>query len=271
MLLDTHCHLTHERFGDDLVEVLQRARGAGVQGIVGIASELDDALAVQAMIAMLRQMADEAGPLPRIWGTVGVHPHEAAAAPAELGLRIGEILESHPEIVAIGECGLDFHYDFSPPEVQRRVFRTQIEVAASHNLPLVVHCRSAEMEMSSWIQEAATAGVRGVLHCFPGDEALLATALEAGWLVSFTGMVTFSSFSGEVAVRSVPFDRYMLETDGPYLAPIPLRGKRNEPALLTFTRDRIAELRGVSADRVEEETTSAARSFFSLDLPSADS
>jgi TatD DNase family protein len=121
--------------------------------------------------------------------------------------------------------------------------------------------------MASWIREASSVGVLGVLHCFPGDEALLATALDAGWLVSFTGMVTFPSFAGANAVRTVPSDRYMLETDGPYLAPVPHRGKRNEPALLTHTRDRIAELRGTSADQVEEETATTARSFFSLDLP----
>jgi TatD DNase family protein len=210
MLFDTHCHLTHERFGEDLVEVLRRARGAGVQDIVGIASDLDDALALHSRIEELRCTGDEGAPLPQIWGTVGVHPHEAARAPAELGVRMTEILEAHSEIVAIGECGLDFHYDFSPPEAQRRVFRTQIEVAASHKLPLVVHCRSAEEEMSTWIREAGRAGVRGVLHCFPGDEALLATALESGWLVSFTGMVTFPSFGGANSVRSVPTDRYML-------------------------------------------------------------
>jgi TatD DNase family protein len=235
---------------------------------VGIASNLDEALSLQAMIGTIRQDLQGSDTLPRLWGTVGVHPHEAASAPAELGHRISEILESHPEIVAIGECGLDFHYDFSPQDVQRRVFRAQIEVAASHMLPLVVHCRNAEVEMASWIREAGEGGVRGVLHCFPGDETLLGVALEAGWLVSFTGMVTFSSFNGEVAVRTVPANRYMLETDGPYLAPVPLRGKRNESAFLTFTRDRIAELRGTSPEQVEAETSENARRFFSLDLPS---
>jgi TatD DNase family protein len=213
MLFDTHCHLTHERFREDLPEVLRRARTSGVEEIVGIASDLDDAVSLQRTIGDLRHLTLSAE-IPQLWGTVGVHPHEAASAPPDLGARLGEVLEGHPEILAIGECGLDFHYDFSPPDAQRRVFQAQIEVAASHGLPLVVHCRNAEVEMATWVQEAGREGVLGVLHCFPGDEALLAVALDSGWFVSFTGMVTFSSFSRGAAVRSVPADRYMLETDG---------------------------------------------------------
>jgi len=164
----------------------------------------------------------------------------------------------------VGECGLDFHYDFSPRPVQHRVFDVHLEVAAEAGLPLVVHCREAEREMARLVREAGDSGIRGVLHCFPGDVGLFDAAMEAGWLVSFTGMVTFRSFSGADLVRAVPSDRYMLETDGPYMAPVPHRGSRNEPARVTNIRDRIAELRGTLPGVVEGETGVTAASFFHL-------
>jgi TatD DNase family protein len=283
MLIDTHCHLTHERYDADRTEVLLRARAAGVVEVVSVASDLDDATAVQELADRLRKGAEgrttaegatgedrgsgtsgEAVPPARVWGTAGVHPHEAAGAPRDLRARLEAFLDEHPGVVAVGECGLDYHYDLSPRPVQRGVFRLQIEVAEARGLPLVVHCREAEADMAPIVRAAGEAGVRGVLHCFPGDLDLLETALEAGWFVSFTGLVTFPSWEGAEAVRRVEKDRFMLETDGPYMAPVPHRGKRNEPAWIPRIRDRVAELRGERPQEVERATTDSARRLFGL-------
>ncbi len=261
MLIDTHCHLTHERFNGDLPEVLENARQAGVGAIIAIASDLDDSRAVRELWEE-DESSDSAGL--EIWGTAGVHPHEASAAPSGLRDCLIEAVESDSRVIALGECGLDYHYDHSPRRVQRRVFDGHIELAQDTGLPLVVHCRAAEDDMKDALRAAQSARARGVLHCFPGDPDLLDAALEADWMVSFTGLVTFASFEGEEAVRRVPRDRYMLETDGPYMAPVPFRGRRNEPAMVPHIRDRVAELRGESGSDVENDTTDNARRFFGL-------
>lgn len=258
MLIDTHCHLTHERFEEDRLEVLARARTAGVGGVVSVASTLDDAAAVQRLV----RGAADAPAAAEVRGTAGVHPHEAKSAPKDLRARLDDFLDEHPDVVAVGECGLDHHYDFAPRGDQRRVFETHLDVAGARELPVVVHCREAEADMIPMVREAGRAGVHGVLHCYPGDLELLETALDAGWLVSFTGLVTFRSFDGVEAVRRVPPDRYMLETDGPYMAPVPHRGKRNEPARVPHIRDRVAEIRGEPAADVERATTETAVRFF---------
>ncbi|TVR63213.1 MAG: TatD family deoxyribonuclease [Gemmatimonadales bacterium] len=263
MLIDTHCHLSHERYASDLPDVLNRAASAGVGGVVSIASTLDDAADLRRLLTHLPEAVGMDGPPRcRVARTAGVHPHHAAEVAADLRPRLLDELARDPRPVAVGECGLDFHYDFAPPQAQRAAFQLQIEVAAETGLPLVVHCREAEAEMMPMVKEAGASGVRGVLHCFPGDMDLLETAMEAGWMVSFTGLVTFRSFDGLDAVRRVPDDRYMLETDGPYMAPAPHRGKRNEPAFVPRIRDRVAELRGQSAEAVASTTTANARAFF---------
>ncbi len=257
MLVDTHCHLTADAFDPDRVAVVERARDAGVGGIIIIASDLGDALQAQAVVTDFPSVGV------RLFTTAGVHPHQAGKAEPEDEARLSELLGT-PGVVAVGECGLDFHYDFAPREVQFRWFERQLRLAGDADLPVVVHCREAEEEMIPRVKEAGDAGVRGVLHCFPGDLRLLETALEAGWSVSFTGIVTFRNFQGAEAVRTVPAGRYFLETDGPYLAPVPRRGKRNEPAYLPLIRDRVAELRAESPEKVEADSTAAARAFFRL-------
>ncbi len=267
-LVDSHCHLTHERFEGELDAVLGRAAGAGVDTVVTIASELDDADRIADGFVGTRAGV-------RVFGTAGVHPHEVGRLPdpvrdpgaaADVVARLKALLV-RPGVVAVGECGLDFHYDFSPRDAQFRWFEAQLQVAEETGLPVVVHCRSSEAEMAPRVREAGEAGVRGVLHCFPGDLALLATAMDAGWCVSFTGNVTFRKFDGLDAVREVPPGRYFLETDGPYMAPVPHRGKRNEPAFVPLVRDRIAELRRVGAHQVEAETTAAVTRFLGLEAP----
>lgn len=256
-LVDTHCHLTHPRFEGDLEEVLVRASRAGVERVVTIASTADDAGKVA------RLVADQGDDGPALYGTAGVHPHQAAEArPGDLD-RIRALLEEAPGMVAVGETGLDFHYDHSPRDRQRRLFLAHLEMARELDLPAVVHSRSAEAETRDILLDLPP-GVRGVLHCFAGDEDLLEAALEAGWLVSFTGIVTFSGFDGAELVRRVPEDRFMVETDGPYLAPVPYRGKRNEPARVLEICRRVAELRGEDETEVARRTTATALRFFGL-------
>lgn len=262
MLVDSHCHLTHERYEGEVGPVLERAGRESVGAVVAVASNLDDAGRVRALLDSSPTSSRPAPGTPLLLGTAGVHPHEASGAGDGVRGRLEEALGAHPLVVAVGECGLDFHYDFSPRDVQRRIFGLQLQVAGERGLPVVVHCREAEADMIPIVREAGAAGVVGVLHCFPGDLALLDAALESGWLVSFTGLVTFPSWDGLDAVRSVPGDRYMLETDGPYMAPVPHRGKRNEPGFVTWIRDRVAEIRGEEPEEVARRTTRTARRFF---------
>lgn len=258
-MIDTHCHLSHEQYEGDLNGVLERAEAAGVVQVITVASNLQDS-------GVLRSISDGV----RVFRTAGIHPHHASEGASQDRSGVLEALSAlleDPAVVAIGECGLDFHYDFAPRADQFRWFEAQLELARSHALPVVVHSRSADAEMKPFVRDAGLEGVRGVLHCFPGDLGLLEVAMEAGWSVSFTGNVTFRNFEGTEAVRSVWDTRYFLETDGPYMAPVPHRGRRNEPAFVPRIRDQVALIRGVSADTVSLETTRNARAFFGLPAP----
>ena len=252
MLFDSHCHLTADAFDDDRDEVVARARRAGVGRLVTIASNADDA---ESALRLIEGRSD-------MWTTAGVHPHEAEAATAEELARVRALL-SNPRVVAVGECGLDFFYDNAPREVQFSAFRAQVALAGEFGLPLVVHCREADAEMLGELDGGA-GEVQGVLHCFSGGDDLLERALDKGWYVSFSGMVTFRKFEGADQLRRVPDDRLLVETDAPYLAPVPRRGRRNEPELLVHTARMIAELRGQSIEEIERITTANAERFYSV-------
>lgn len=258
MPFDSHCHLTSERFADDRDDVLRRAREAGLAGMVCIASTPDDARAAI-------ELAEEE---PDVWATAGVHPHEAAKA-TEAWIREVDALLDHPRVVAVGECGLDFHYDFAPRDVQRRVLDAQVELALTHDLPLVIHARDADEEMID-VLESLPDGVRGVLHCFTAGDGLLDAGLARDWYVSFSGIATFRAFDGEARVRRVPDDRILVETDSPYLAPVPRRGKRNEPAFVVHTAERLAEIRGESVQDFAARAVRNARAFYRLERPPLD-
>lgn len=256
-LFDTHCHLTAEAFADEAEAVLRRAREVGLVGIVTIASDAADAVRA---LELAHAHAD-------VWATAGIHPHEAGAARPGDFSRIQE-LAAEPRVVAIGETGLDYHYDHSPRTVQRALLDRHIELAAGTGMPLVVHAREAEEDTIAALAAAQSAGARGVLHCFTGSARMLDAALGApGWLLSFGGMVTFKRFDGADLLRAVPDDRLLLETDAPYLAPVPLRGRRNEPAFLVHTCEAIARLRGVEPADLAATTTRNARRFYGLDEP----
>lgn len=252
-MFDSHLHLTAERFGGDVDEVVARARAAGVSRMVTIATDPVDA---QAALGLTRRSDGVVG------CAAGLHPHDASAWQSDTADTLRALLPE-PEVVAVGETGLDFHYDNSPRDVQRAAFEAQLDLAVEAGLPVVVHSRDADDEMCK-VLRARGSEVRGVLHCFTGGDALLDAGLEAGWWVSFGGIVTFGSFDAPDRVRRVPWDRLMIETDSPYLAPVPRRGRRNEPAFLPHVCERVAELRGARADETAERTTRAALSFYGL-------
>lgn len=251
-LIDSHAHLTHERLAEDAEAAIERARAAGVVAIVTVASSAADA----ARAVELASRHED------VFATAGVHPHEADSASAEALSEIRDLL-GRSEVVAVGETGLDYHYDFAPREVQRTSFAAHLEMARDTGLPVVVHSRSADEDTRALIAEAGE-GVRGVLHCFSAGRELLELALGVGWSISFTGLVSFRNYDQVDLLRSVPLDRIMVETDSPYMAPMPHRGKRNEPAFVREVLLHAARLRGEAPEALAAATTRNARRFFGL-------
>lgn len=201
-----------------------------------------------------------------VFHSVGVHPHDASGFdPLAHVAELREMIAGGA--VAIGECGLDYHYDNSPRLEQRRAFAEQLALAAELKRPVVVHTRDAEDDTRAMMTEAGNAGVSGVLHCFTGTHSLAEAALEAGWYISFSGIVTFRKWTDEELLRLVPDDRILAESDSPHLAPVPHRGKRNEPAWVSFTVARLATARGVTAEEMGETVATNAQRLFNLAAP----
>ena len=251
-LIDSHCHLNYPGLVERQDEVLATARARGVAGFLNIStrqSEWADIIAT-------------AGRNPDVWATVGVHPHEADAHP-DLGCAALVEAAAHPRVVAIGECGLDYFYDKSDRAAQRERFAAHIEAARATGLPLVVHTRNAEEDTAAMLVEAVgQGGVTGVLHCFTSSADLARTALDIGFFISLSGIVTFKNARDlqEVA-KFVPADRLLVETDSPFLAPVPNRGKTCEPAFVTDTAAFVAKLRD---EPIEQLAASTTANFFSL-------
>lgn len=256
-LFDTHAHLDAKRFSEDFDDVLARAREAGVQQIVAIGASrgFESNLSTLA-IAEAHDW---------IWASVGIHPHDARVATDEVIAQIEAIAREHPRVVAIGETGLDYHYDHSPRDVQRDVFRRFLQMARALSRPVIIHTREAEEDTVAILREEGAEQCGGVLHCFSGTRWLAEQALELGFYVSFSGIVTFrSAREVQEVARIVPADRILIETDCPYLAPTPRRGKRNEPAYVAHTLRHIAELRGADPEELAQQTTENARRFYGL-------
>src|SRR5512140_1619850 len=235
--IDSHAHLADPAFDADRAEVIARAREAGAAGIICIGESIAAAARAQAIAAAHRGF---------VWHTAGVHPHDAAAFDltrdaaairAELARGAG----------AVGECGLDYHYDHAPRDRQRAAFAAQLAIAHEQSVPVVVHTREAEDDTIAMVREAGSHGVRGVLHCYTGSHTLARAALDVGWYVSFSGIVTFRKWTDDDLLRLVPEERLLAESDAPYLAPVPNRGKRNEPAWVAHTVARLALARAVDA------------------------
>lgn len=252
--IDSHCHLADPAFDADRDDAVARARDAGAVGVVCIGESPERAVQARALAARHPGFA---------WHTAGVHPHEAATFDARRDLEALRVEAAHGA-VALGECGLDYHYDHSPRNQQRHAFAEQLALAAELRLPVVVHSRDAAEDTAAMVKEAGAAGVVGILHCFSGPPSLAETALAAGWYISFAGVVTFKKFTDDAILRLPPADRLLVESDAPYLAPVPHRGKRNEPAYVGHTVTRVAAARGLTADRLGEVVTENAVRCFSL-------
>ena len=247
-LIDSHCHLDSQEFDTDRDEVIQRALEAGVEHMVAIGTgkgppDLEAGI----------RLADK---YPAFYATVGIHPHDAAKAGPGDYRRLSDLL-SHPKVVAVGEIGLDYHYDFSPRETQKSAFIEQISIAAAARKPIVIHTREAWNDTIALIDKHWTPhGLPGIMHCFSGGETEMQQALELGFYLSFGGIVTFpKALDLQAAAKAAPRDRILVETDAPYLAPVPKRGKRNEPALMVHTARKLAELRGESLADLSQATS----------------
>ncbi len=251
-LFDSHCHLTDAAFREDREAVLVRARESGVSRMVSIASDVADA---HEALALARSHEG-------VWCTAGVHPHEAGAAAPDAMEEVRR-LTVEPEVVAIGETGLDYHHDHAPRDVQRRLFEAHLLLGHELGLPVIVHAREADGDMASALLRAPE-GTFGVLHCFTGGEEAFEVAMERGWYVSFSGIASFKSFAAADLLREVPPDRLLIETDSPYLAPVPMRGRRNEPAFVRHVADAVAAHLGEDAAAVAARTTANAIRFYSL-------
>jgi TatD DNase family protein len=250
MLVDCHCHLDFPDFAAERDQIVARAHAAGIGAMLTISTRLD-------RFSEVRGIAEA---YPDIWCSVGAHPHEAAGHAATTAAELAA-LAAHPRVVAIGETGLDFHYDLSPREVQAPVFRAHIAASRATGLPLVIHARAADDEVARMLREERPPP--GVMHCFSSGRALAETALELGFYISVSGIVTFKNADDlrDIVRDIVPLDRLLVETDAPYLAPVPYRGKRNEPAYVAATAAAVAALKGVTPAALAAATT---ENFFRL-------
>ena len=263
MLIDSHCHLDGPRFDSDREQVIARAREAGILNLLAVGT--GDGPGTLDCAVKIAEQHDF------IYGTIGIHPHEAKLAKdsdfAEL-----EQLARIPKVIAWGEIGLDYYYDHSPRDVQQSVFIRQMEMACAVKLPIVIHCRPSENSDNAWRdcldlieKHWRPSGLGGILHCFTGEWAHAKRALDIGFMVSFAGNVTFPKAQQiRDSAKQVPLDRILIETDSPFLAPIPHRGKRNEPAFVKEVARQVGELRGMSAEEVGHLTSQNFYRFFSL-------
>ena len=249
-MTDSHCHIAGEEFAGDLDAVVERARAAGVTRALVILAAEDDAEFARVPIVRAAW--------PECRFAVGVHPHHAkvfASNPQRAADAVAARLDALPEARAIGEIGLDYHYDFSPREVQHEVFRAQIRLALERDLPIVIHTREAEDDTLRIIRDEGQGRLRGVFHCFTGDQAAAERALATGFFLSIPGVATFPKAETlRQAAAAAPADRLLVETDSPYLAPIPYRGKRNEPAYVAKVVEQLAAVRALSAAEVGAQT-----------------
>ena len=254
MLIDTHCHLDTDRFDPDRAAVIARARQAGVARMITIGCDVANSERALGLACTHRDL----------FAAVGVHPHEAGKVAPDFIDAI-ERLSAHPRAVAIGECGLDYYYDNAPRTAQREVFVAQVRLATRVDLPLVIHVRDAWDDLLTLLRAETLRKVPGVIHCFTGTSEQAKAALELGFYLSIPGIVTFSK-PGDVAAvaQSAPLDRLLIETDSPFLAPKPHRGKRNEPAYVRHVAEKVAELRNMPLDDVITATGENATRLFGI-------
>lgn len=253
MLVDSHCHLDFPDFADDMDAILTRAREAGIGTMLSIGTKLGKFPALRTLVEGHDAM----------FCTVGVHPHEAGKEEAEVSVEGLCALADHPKVVGFGESGLDYYYEYSPKDAQQRVFRLHIAAARAVGKPLVIHTRDADDDMIAILGEEMAKGTfAGLIHCFSSGERLADAALEMGLYLSFSGILTFKAADAIRAVAArAPLDRILVETDAPYLAPVPRRGKRNEPSFVAYTAQKLAEVRGMTLGEI---TNATSENFFRL-------
>ena len=255
-MIDSHAHLEMEAFDGDRDEVLRRAKMAGVSTILSLGMMDEGDTYTKAF-----ELVDER---PELLTAIGCHPHDAKSF-GSTGEEVLERLSQRPRLVAVGEVGLDYHYNWSPPETQQDVFRRQIRVARQLGLPLIIHQREAEDDLIAILDEEQASEIGGILHSFTASRETAKAAIEHGFLISFSGILTFKNAEPlrDVA-REIPLDKILVETDSPYLAPVPHRGKRNEPAFVRETASCLAEIKGLSLEEVETATDENFRFLFDL-------
>ena len=248
MLIDTHAHISYKDYSDRIDEVIQAAEDNGVEKIISIGVDLPSS----------EECLKLAEKYPSVFATCGIHPHEAGKAPKRYLYELEAFIQ-HPKMVAVGEIGLDYHYDFSDRKIQRRVYHEQLEMATSLDFPAVVHCRESDDDILEGIQNSGLN--QGVIHCFASNVDFAQNILETGFHISFTGMITFIK-ELEAVVKEIPLERMMVETDSPYLSPKPFRGKQNQPKYVLHVAEKVAELKEISFEEVAESTTETAHHLF---------
>jgi len=261
MFIDSHAHIDGPEFDADRSEVIQRARAAGVSTILNVGTGDPHS-------GVLERAVELADNNPDVYAAVGTHPHDARLFDERAEKRIWNLVTTSRKVIAWGEIGLDFHYDNSPREVQIDVFQWQLRLARELKLPVIIHTREAETETAEILKSHwAGSGLPGIMHCFSGSAELAEKAIELGFSISFSGIVTFKKAEELRAVaKQVPLDRLLIETDCPYLAPIPYRGKRNEPAYVVEVARSLANLRGLEIEELAKITSNNFKRMFRLDV-----
>jgi TatD DNase family protein len=256
MLIDSHAHIQGNEYDDEVEAVIERARGVGVEKIIAVGGAGDMSSNTDAIA-----LADS---FHAVYATVGMHPHDAKDVGVE-ELETLRGLTTHPKVVAVGETGLDYYYNHSSHELQEQVFSSFIHMACETGLPIVVHERDAAEKAAELLRQEGNGKLCGVIHCFTGNYQAARAYLDLGFYLSFTGIITFKNAEAlRAVVRQIPLDRILVETDAPYLTPVPHRGKRNEPAYVRFVAETVAKLRGISLEEVASITTANTQKLFSL-------
>ncbi len=248
-MIDTHCHINDEKYKNDIDQIVQRAIDSGVKKMICVGVDLE----TSEEAILISDKFEE------VYATVGYHPHESKDAPQRYIYEL-EDMAKNPKVVAVGETGLDYHYNISPKSIQKNIFNEQIELSKDLNIPIIMHNRDSDKDLLAIIESSKLD--YGVVHCFSSDWALAEKLLNMNIKLSFTGMVTFINDPIEQVLKKINLNDFFLETDSPYLAPKPHRGKRNEPAMINLIAEKIAEIKEISVETIIQSTTQNALSFF---------
>ena len=253
MYIDTHCHLDFENFNEDRESVVQRSIKNKINSIITIGTNVETSLQ---SIELSKKFAT-------VFAAVGIHPNDAANANQKSIQQIYE-MSSDPKVVAIGEIGLDYYRDYTPAEVQKELFRTQLKIAREKDLPVIIHNREAHADVYDILVSEKSTDLQGVMHSFDGDMHFLDSILSYNFYVSFTGVITFKNANYDELIKRVPLENLLLETDSPFLTPVPFRGKRNEPSYVTYIAKKIAEVKDISVEEIAKITSDNAQKLFKL-------